>query len=117
MGLHSLHLNVTIISMPKRDAKKELDDAVRASVKKEMAEPRVSKSARILGPPSVTMPGTVEKIIPAIRDHQPERAQIAIEGAENLYREIRIDNTLQTEDGDNVILKVGSKVEVTIQVK
>jgi hypothetical protein len=98
-------------------AKRRLDEATRASVKKEMAEPRVARSARILDPPSITMPGTVEKIIPAIGDHRPEKAQIAIEGGEHLYREIRIDNTLKTEDGDDVSLHVGSKVEVTIEVK
>jgi hypothetical protein len=98
-------------------AKKELEDATRASVKKEMAKPRVAKSARILDPPSVRMPGTVEKIIAAVGDHRPEKAQIVIEGAEDLYREIWIDNTLQTKDGDSVSLKAGSKVEVTIEVK
>jgi hypothetical protein len=98
-------------------AKRKLDDAIRVGVKKEMAEPRVAKSARIIDPPSITMPGTVEKIIPAIGHHRPEKAQIAIEGTEDLYREIRIDNALQTEDGDDVSLKVGSKVEVTIAVK
>jgi hypothetical protein len=98
-------------------AKKIQDEAARASLKKEMAEPRVARSARTLDPPSITMPGTVEKIIPAVGDHRPEKAQIAIEGAEDLYREIRIDNTLKTEDGDDVSLHVGSKVEVTIEVK
>jgi hypothetical protein len=101
--------------MPPHIVKQRLEDDL-ATLKKEMAEPRVAKSARILDPPSITMPGTVEKIIPAIGDHQPEKAQIAIEGAEDLYREIRIDNTLQTEDGDDVSLHVGSKVEVTIEV-
>jgi hypothetical protein len=31
--------------------------------------------------PSVTMPGTVEKIIPPAHPSEPEKAQIAIEGA------------------------------------
>jgi hypothetical protein len=103
--------------MPPHTAKQHLENDDLAALKKEMAEPRVARSARILDPPSITMPGTVEKIIPAVGDHQPEKAHIAIEGAEVLYREIRIDNTLQTEDGDDVSLKAGSKVEVTIEVK
>jgi hypothetical protein len=95
--------------------KKKLDDATRASVEKEMAEPRMAKSARILDSPSTTMPGTVERIIPALGSHRSEKAQIVIEGAEDFYAEIRIDNTLQTEDGDDVSLKAGSKVEVKIE--
>jgi hypothetical protein len=103
--------------MLNQTAKKKLDDATRASVKKEMDEPRVAKSGRILDPASVTMPGTVEKIIPALGSRRSEKAQIAMEGAEDLYREIRIDNTLQTEDGENVSLQVGSKVDVKIKLK
>jgi hypothetical protein len=63
---------------------------------------------------TVTLPGTVEKIIPAIGPDEPEKAQIAVEGAEHLYREIRIDNTLQDQAGNEVCLKKGAEVEVTI---
>jgi hypothetical protein len=97
--------------------RKKLDDATRTSVEKEMAEPRVAKSARIPDSPSISMPGTVEKIIPARGSQRSEKAQIAIEGAEDLYGEIRIDNTLQTEEGDDVSLKAGAKVEVKIELK
>jgi hypothetical protein len=103
--------------MPDQSGKKKLADATRASVAKEMAEPRVAKSARIPDSPSAVMPGTVEKIIPAFGRHRSEKAQIAIEGAEDLYGEIRIDNTLQTEDGEDVSLRAGSKVEVKIELK
>lgn len=40
--------------------------------------------------PDVTLPGTVEKIIKPISPDSPEKAQIAVEGAEELYKEIRI---------------------------
>jgi|HubBroStandDraft_1064217.scaffolds.fasta_scaffold121262_3 hypothetical protein len=63
---------------------------------------------------TVTLPGTVEKIIPPVMPGAPEKAQIAVEGAEDLYREIRIDNTLQNESGKAVGLKRGAEVEVTI---
>lgn len=63
---------------------------------------------------TVTLPGTVEKIIPPIVPEEPEKAQIAVEGAEDLYREIRIDNALQDGDGNVVSLKRGAEVEVTI---
>lgn len=64
--------------------------------------------------PVVTLPGTVEKIIPANRV-EPEKAQIAVQGADELYREIRIENTLKDETGKDVGLKQGAHVDVTIE--
>lgn len=63
---------------------------------------------------TVTLPGTVEKIIPSVDRSEPDKAQIAVEGAEPLYKEIRIENTLQNNDGKKVSLKPGAEVEVTI---
>jgi len=63
---------------------------------------------------AVTLPGTVEKIIPPIAPTLPEKAQITVEGAEHLYREIRVENTFQDADGNDVSLKKGATVEVTI---
>jgi len=63
--------------------------------------------------PSITLPGSVEKIIPAIGPI-PERAQIAVHTAEDLYKEIRIENTFEDADGNPVSLKKGAEVEVTI---
>lgn len=65
--------------------------------------------------PSTTLPGTVEKIIQPVAPGEPEKAQIAIDGADHLYREIRIDNTLTDENGDKVRLKLGAEVEVTVE--
>jgi hypothetical protein len=67
------------------------------------------------GKPSVTLAGTVEKIIPPPHPTEPEKAQIGVEGADDLYREIRVENTLRDENGNQVALKEGSKVEVTIE--
>ena len=65
--------------------------------------------------PSVTLPGTVEKIIPSHDPNEPDKARINIEeGATPLYKEIRIANSLINEDGEEVKLKRGAKVEVTI---
>jgi hypothetical protein len=64
---------------------------------------------------SVTMPGTVEKIIPSVHPSGPEKAQIALEGADELYREIRIENSLTDENGDEVRLKKGAEVEITVE--
>jgi hypothetical protein len=63
---------------------------------------------------TATFEGTVDKIIPALPDHSPEKAQISIEGAEDLYREIRIENALQDKSGKSVGLKQGAEVDVTI---
>jgi hypothetical protein len=65
--------------------------------------------------PSTTLPGTVEKIIKPVSPDEPEKAQIAVEGADDLYREIRIDNTLTKSNGDQVRLKPGAEVEVTVE--
>jgi hypothetical protein len=65
--------------------------------------------------PSVTLPGTVEKIIKPVHPSEPEKAQIAVEGADELYREIRIENSLTDAQGDEVRLKKGAEVEVTVE--
>jgi hypothetical protein len=67
--------------------------------------------------PSAILPGTVEKIIKSPIPNEPEKAQIAVEGADHLYREIRIDNTLTRENGDEVSLKPGAQVEVTVEAE
>ncbi|HEY2645481.1 MAG TPA: hypothetical protein VGI34_00825 [Candidatus Acidoferrales bacterium] len=61
-----------------------------------------------------TKPGTVEKIIKSPFPQEPEKAEIAIEGADHFYREIRIENILEDEKGKKVKLKVGAEVEVTV---
>jgi hypothetical protein len=64
---------------------------------------------------NVKLPGTVEKIIPAAGDHIPEKAEIKIEGADDLYREVRIENKMIDAGGNTVKLKKGTEVEVTIE--
>lgn len=65
--------------------------------------------------PSVTLAGTVEKIIPAPHAEEPEKAQISVEGADHLYREIRIENVLEDDNGNKVKLEKGAHVDVTIE--
>lgn len=61
-------------------------------------------------------PAVVEKIIkPHPGSGEPEKAQIAVEGADDLYRELRVPNKLTDENGKKVKLKVGSEVEVKIE--
>jgi hypothetical protein len=47
----------------------------------------------------------------------PDKAQITVEGADHLYKEIRVENTLQDENGKPVSLKPGAEVEVTIEAE
>jgi hypothetical protein len=100
--------------------KKELSDTIPASLLTEMALPRMSKSARIaeqnLDAARILIPGTVEKLIPSLRPNQPEKAQIAIEG-DHGYRDLRIKNSLTDEHGDEVKLKKGAYVEVTVAAR
>jgi hypothetical protein len=107
--------------------KKELDTATAEIVLKEIAQPRMSKSARIaelsLGSsrireqPSTIMPGIVDKLILSHRLSQPEKAQIAVKGADLGYRDLRIENSLTDEHGDEVKLKKGAHVEITVTAK
>jgi hypothetical protein len=65
---------------------------------------------------SAKLPGTVEKVIkPHPHSNEPEKAQIAVEGADHLYRELRVPNKLTDEDGHPVKLKEGEEVEVKIE--
>jgi hypothetical protein len=114
--------------MVRKKRRKKLDDRTRASFRKEMAKPRMARSARIaelkLGTarirehqPSTTMPGTVDKIIPSSRPTLREKAQIAVDGAERRHRDLRIDNAPVDEHGDDVKLRKGAHVEVTVEAK
>ncbi|HVB87937.1 MAG TPA: hypothetical protein VNK23_14855 [Candidatus Dormibacteraeota bacterium] len=104
--------------------KKESSKAIRTGVDKEMAKPRMARSARIATlnsdtaripeQPSAIMLGTVDKLIPSPRPGQPGKAQITIDGADRGYRDLRIANTLTDEHGDDVKLKKGAHVDVTV---
>lgn len=65
---------------------------------------------------STTLPGKVERVIQTHpHSGEPEKAQIAVEGADHLYREIRVPHRLVDGDGKKVKLKEGTEVEVTIE--
>jgi hypothetical protein len=51
------------------------------------------------------LPGIVEKVIKSPDPTEPERAQIVVENAEHLYKEIRIENSLKDANGNDVTLK------------
>ena len=62
-------------------------------------------------------PGKVRKIIKAAHRDDKEKAEITVEGADELYKEIRVENTLQDEEGKEVALKPGANVAVTIEAE
>jgi hypothetical protein len=107
--------------------KKESDNATRASIEKEMAKPRMAKSARtaelnlhterVPGQARATLPGTVNKIIASLGTTQPEKAQIAVAGEGDRYRDLRIENTLADGNGNEVRLKKRAHVEVTVTAR
>jgi len=109
--------------MLNKKSTKEPGNSTHALVGKEMAKPRMARSARVAElnldtaripiRPSASMPGTVDKIIPLLGS-QPENAQIRIDRTEHRYRDFRIENTLTDENGDAVTLKKGARVEVTV---
>lgn len=100
------------------------DSQVLAKVEKEMAEPRVARSAKIAAQnldkarhsddSSTTIPGTVQEIIPSVASNQPEVAEIRMGEVGGPYVEFRIQNTLTDENGDDFKLKKGARVEVTV---
>jgi hypothetical protein len=66
---------------------------------------------------TLTLPAVVEKVIRSANPDEPDKVQIAIVGAEELYREIRVENTLHDPDGNPVSLKKGADVEVTVEAE
>jgi hypothetical protein len=113
--------------MASEKGKKDAANATRSSVRREMAKPRMARLAkiaevnlntsRISAPPTVTLPGTVEKIVSSPHPGQPEKAQITLDGADYSHRNLRFENILTDENGDDVKLKKGAHVEVTVTVE
>jgi len=59
--------------------------------------------------------GTVQKIIQPVQTNEPEKAQIAVEEADHLYRELRVENVLTNENGQKTRLKPQAEVDVIIE--
>jgi hypothetical protein len=56
--------------------------------------------------------GTVQKVLKSPHSRDPEKAEISIDEAEDLYKEIRIENVLKDEKGEEFHLKPGAKLVV-----
>jgi hypothetical protein len=65
--------------------------------------------------PAKKLPAVVEKIVKPVSPADPEKVQIAVHGADDLYREIRVENTLENAAGEKVRLKQGAEVDVIIE--
>jgi hypothetical protein len=113
--------------MPQKKSNRHSAKTSRASVQKEMAKPRVTKSARVAQleldtggrrePATLIMDGTVLKIIRSHRVGKPGSAQIALNVINKQHRDLRIENSLTDEHGDDVKLKKGAPVEVTVTAR
>jgi hypothetical protein len=62
---------------------------------------------------SVTLSGTVEKIIES--RYEPDKIEIIVERADHLFQEVRIENSFTDEKGNEVGLKLGAPVEITME--
>jgi hypothetical protein len=65
--------------------------------------------------PKTVKAGRVRKIIKPIHPSLPEQAEIEVHDADHLYREIRIENVLEDEQGYKVKLKEHADVDVVIE--
>lgn len=59
--------------------------------------------------------GKVAKVIKGPSPSQPETAEIEITEAEDLYREVRIENEVTDEHGEKAALKPGAEVDVIVE--
>ena len=59
--------------------------------------------------------GKVQKVLKPILPLELEKAQISVDEADELYREIRVENALTDENGERVRLKPGAEVNVILE--
>ena len=59
--------------------------------------------------------GRVQKVLKPLSPREPEKAEISVEGADDLYREIRVENLLIDENGEKDRLKPGAEVDVILE--
>lgn len=65
--------------------------------------------------PKTKKHGTVKKIIKSPNPSVPEKAEVEVHEADELYKEIRIDNVLEDEHGQKVKLKKDAPVDITLE--
>ena len=65
--------------------------------------------------PKTIKHGTVKKIIKPPDQSMPEKAEVEVHEADELYKEIRIDNELADQRGNKVKLKEDAPVDITFE--
>jgi hypothetical protein len=65
--------------------------------------------------PKTKKHGTVKRIIKSPDPSVPEKAEVEVHEADELYKEIRIDNKLEDEHGSLVKLKEDAPVDITVE--
>jgi len=67
--------------------------------------------------PWKSVPAVVNKIVPPVLAEEPEKVEISVAEADDLFREIRIANRFSDIDGGQVALKSGARLDVTFEVE
>ncbi len=60
-------------------------------------------------------PAVVQKMVKGVYPNQMEKIEISIPAADDLFREIRIENKLTGVDGQPVALRTGAQLDVTFE--
>ena len=67
--------------------------------------------------PWKTVPAVVTKIVKPAFDDQPAKVEISISQADDLFREIRIENNFTDVDGGPIALTNGARLHVTFEAE
>jgi hypothetical protein len=67
--------------------------------------------------PWKTVPAVVTKIVKPAFEGQPAKVEISIGEADDLFREIRIENNFTGDDGGPVALTNGARLDVTFKAE
>ena len=67
--------------------------------------------------PWKAVPAKVNKVVRPYSASEPDRVEIAVVEGEDLFREIRIENTFMDVDGTPMSLRTGTDLEVTFEVE
>ncbi len=67
--------------------------------------------------PKTTKHGRVKKLIKSFDPREPEKAEVEVHEADELYKEIRIENVLEDEHGKKVKLKENADVDVIVEAE
>lgn len=83
--------------------------------KQRRISPQFSKSPSQRSKAWKSLTGVVRKLLPHTHPNEPERVEITISDADDLFREIRIPNLFTGLDGGSVGLKNGAAVDITLE--